>query len=352
MAYAVLSPYLVPEEMQRKKKVNIGDGFILRRVMSLLEPHECAYTYSTREPLTEEKLEKINTTKALVIAGTNQLSDTFEIASGFDNSNLSKIKVPIVPFAIGVTGHKRLNRIMSDPAKALLREIHGRIRHSSWRCHLTVEYLAHNLPELEDRFLMTGCPVIYDKDLLGGTSFSSRSNRVVITVTERDDFWERETRTIDFVAERFGSAERVLSLHQVFEPSLKARMLERFFHAPFGRSRGRTASGLREFALKRGFKIYVPTSVEECWEFYRICDLHIGSRLHAHLFFLSQAKKSFLTYVDDRMKGFSAAFQFPVCDHNKLDDYSNFDFELVRAQTRKHFETIKKFISYLKEEIL
>src|SRR2546423_777608 len=60
--------------------------------------------------------------------------------------------------------------------------------------------------------------------LLGGMPFSAEIRRIVVTVTERGDFWDREKNTIDFVSHNYRSAERVLSLHQVF-PAPKATPL-------------------------------------------------------------------------------------------------------------------------------
>ena len=106
-----------------------------------------------------------------------------------------------------------------------------------------MSYLTQALPELKDQALMTGCPVMYgsrvSSDLLqpsqstASQSTASQStagpaaesadwlahqaiNRVVVTVTERDDFWARESATLAFVAGKFQHAQKVLSLHQDF----------------------------------------------------------------------------------------------------------------------------------------
>lgn len=348
MSYSVLTPYLLPPEWRHRKKANIGDGFILNRIVRLLQPASCIHVFSTRTTLSDEDVEKINSTKALILAGANQLNDDFSIVPDFDLSRTLSIKVPIVPFGIGVSGEKNRNRKMSEKTKSILRELHGRIRYSSWRCPLTVEYLTRYLPEVADRFVLTGCPVIYDEKLLNGTPFGSHDERVVVTVTERGDFWEREAKTIDFVSRKFEKSEKRLSLHRSYPDVSK-------WSAVFQRRRylqRKKIVDLHNYARDRGFTVVVPESVESCMAFYQGSDLHMGSRLHAHLFFLSQAKRSFLTYVDERMKGFSDMLEFPLCDYNRFDDYMEYDFERYRRRCLEHYETMKRFVHYLKKELL
>ncbi|MBW4644613.1 MAG: polysaccharide pyruvyl transferase family protein [Goleter apudmare HA4340-LM2] len=355
MSYSVLTPLLIPPELRGKKSVNIGDGFILKSITNLLLPHQCQYTYTSRKLLVDDEIDKINSTKALILAGANQLNDNFTILPGMNLDILEQIKVPIVPFGIGVHGVKKYNRGMSDLTKEILKYIHQRIKFSAWRCPLTIEYLTHHLPELRAQFLLTGCPVMYDEKILSHSSeFSDDVKTVVVTVTERHDFWERETQTIDFVSENYRSAQKVLSLHQdflelqnvqvtKFWKSLQIKILKQYEPTPFS---------LREYAKHRGFQIFNPQSVDDFLSFYKNCDLHIGSRLHAHLYFLSQSKKSLLTYVDERCVGFAQLLDFPICDFNYLAKYLDYNFETYRHNCIHSHKGMHKFVNYLQKEIL
>ena len=64
--YSAITPYLVPENLS--KKVNIGDGFIMDSSIKLIkqEPH---YTFSSRKELSNIDIEKINSTKSLIVMG-------------------------------------------------------------------------------------------------------------------------------------------------------------------------------------------------------------------------------------------------------------------------------------------
>ncbi|QMS90668.1 polysaccharide pyruvyl transferase family protein [Nostoc edaphicum CCNP1411] len=357
MDYAVITPYIVPVEIQSKKTVNIGDGFILNNLIKLLHPAECKYLFTSRKELSENDIDKINSTKALILAGANQLNDNFTIVPGMSLGTLAKIKVPVVPFGIGIHGISKQNLGMSNTTKEILTAIHQRISFSSWRCPLTIQYLNNSLPEIVDKFLLTGCPVIYDDKILHNSRFNHQAKTVVVTVTDRQDFWDRETKTIDFVAHKYKKSRKVLSLHQDFlgiQSNLqtnqytilntwKIKFLKKYDGTPFS---------LRNYARNQGFEIFKPTSVNECLSFYNKCDLHIGSRVHAHLYFLSQAKKSFLTYVDERCVGFSKLLEFPICNYNNLSEYLNYDFEIYRQNCINYFSNMQKFVDYLQEEVL
>lgn len=346
--YSLLTPYLVPPRLRGVKAVNIGDGFIARSITDLLQPHVCRFTFSTREPLTDEALEQINSTRLLVLAGANQLDDNFTLTPGMDARGLDRIRVPIVPFGLGIHGKADRNRAMSPTTRAVLSEIHQRIRRSSWRCPQTVEYLGRECPEVASQALMTCCPVMFREPLLSGHPFSSAARCIVVTVTERGDFWSRERRTLDFVSRRFPDSEKVLSLHQAFpQPSLA-----RGWRAAWDRWRGRgprRPQELHRHAERLGFSLFFPASVEQCWELYESCDLHLGSRLHAHLYFLSRAKRSFLSHVDERCRGIAQAIDFPVCDPAAWEASLDYDFERCRAGARRCQSHMNEFVSSVQE---
>lgn len=356
MSYSVLTPYIVPEEIQHRKAVNIGDGFILNSIIELLKPYKCRYLFTTRKLLLEKDIAQINRTKALILAGANQLNDTFTITPDMDLAKLQKIQVPIIPFGIGIYGVESQNSRMSLLTSVILQKIHQQIKFSSWRCNLSIEYLKNFLPELQDKFLMTGCPVMYHHNIIKDKKFSEQAKKIVVTVTERGDFWEREVETIRFVSQKFPHSRKILSLHQDFAslgknpPAKKSWFpLTKLQSSPQVKS---PPVLLREFAQEQGFQIFQAKSVAECLKLYNKCDLHIGSRVHAHLYFLSQAKKSFLTYVDDRCLGFAKTLDFPICDFHKIDEYLDYNFEIYHQNCLKSFQNMQNFVSYLKEEIL
>ncbi len=359
MSYTIFTPYLIPKELQNLKAVNLGDGFILATIKKLLYPFKCEYILTSRKALTDYDIGKINSTRAVILAGANQLNDHFSIVPGLNLITLEKIKVPIIPFAIGIHGDPRQNQGMSEFTKTILKELHQRSRFTSWRCPETINYLNTYLPEMADQFLMTGCPVMYGDGGLSGISEDCNANRIIVTVTERDNFWERETQTLSFVAKHYPEAERILSLHQDFVALNQEDLITSAFNkiqsyfpknsvkrSPF------TPEALRSYAKRLGYKIFIPQSVEQCFGLYQTAFIHYGSRLHAHLWFLSQGKPSLLTHVDNRCVGFSDYLGFPLCDPSNFHNHLEQSPKNYQNIFRDKFKTMQLFTNYIKFEIL
>ena len=341
--FSALTPYIIPPELPYKK-TNLGDGFILNAIRRLLNFSELRYTFSTKRILSDEDINKINGGRALIIAGANQLNDEYLPWPGFSLDVLEKIKVPVIPMGVGYAGNLNGtgNRCMSSVTKGALQAIHENIQYSSWRCFRTTRYLNESLPELADKFLMTGCPVIYGEKLLSGYPFSEKTEKIIFTPTERGHWRRREYATLNYILDTFPGAEVTMVLHQDFSQlsiresfyNLKNNfVLPRHFHA---------------YARKRGVIVIAPRTADEGEEIYNNCDLHIGSRLHAHIYSLSMCKKSFLTHVDGRAEGFAEYVQFPIVDYTSIGNCAGFDFEIYRRAAIDRYREMAKFTNSLK----
>ncbi|MEX0997672.1 MAG: polysaccharide pyruvyl transferase family protein [Flavobacteriaceae bacterium] len=364
MSYSILSPAILPEikrifkknKPDRNNYYNIGDGFVLDAMKDSLKPHKPGFIYTVRKDLTLDEIKNINTTKALLLPITNRLNDYGKNFPLIKSKNLEKIEVPIILYGVGISGDPTNNSGMIDSIKAKYSFIFERVNYVSVRCSLSQKYLQDTFPDSSEKILMTSCPVIYYNHKLNDSNlFTESKNNILLTVTNRDDFWERETKTIDFIADKFKKSRKVISMHDYHLNSQVVTKNDGDFTISNFINEGvfpKNNFDIFIYALNKGFEIYIPRTVKECFQFYENFDFHLGSRLHAHLHFLSQGKKSFLTYVDDRCKGFSDDFGFPICDYRDLESYMDFDFELFRTNFFKHFSEMKKFNQYLTEDLL
>jgi hypothetical protein len=344
--FATLSPYVIPPSMP-EKRLNVGDGFILRAIERLLGSFPTENVLSSRVEPGPPQLDILRQAGTVILAGANQLDDNFAIWPGLRAEEVRRLPVRFIPMGIGINGIAKRNRGFTENALETLRAIHEKVELSSWRCPMTVAAIERALPELKGRALMTGCPVVYDKPLLESTAFSDSDRVIAVTVTERDNFWNREAGTLEFVANRFRSARRYLVLHQVFDQPANFEL--RFGMLPGAALFLKKRARLRALARRLGYEIVAPATANEALAFYKNIDFHIGSRLHAHLHFLSQNKKSFLTYVDDRMKGFSEFLKFPLCTPATFQQNLDFDFEIVRDAARNSFETMNTFLKSIEQ---
>jgi hypothetical protein len=340
---SALTPYPIPEKLRNRKVVNLGDGFILRAIERLLGRFPPQQLFSPRVAPSPETLVVFDNSPAVILAGANQLNDRYTVWPGLTGSQIRASKIRFVPFGIGLHGEAGFTDGLSDESIDVLRAVHERIEYSSWRCPHTVAFLQQQLPELSAKILMTGCPVTYDKPLLEDQPFKSATRRIAVTVTERQDFWRRETAVIDFVARQFRRSQRYLVLHQNYSPP------GRFEHIGHRLLPQEAPSldpyqKLRRYAVKRGFRVFCPADADECIKFYSTIDFHIGSRLHAHLLFLSTARRSLLVPVDGRSAGMSEFLGFPLCAPGELEAALDFDFEIVRERAKVGFSVMQQFI--------
>jgi hypothetical protein len=145
-----------------------------------------------------------------------------------------------------------------------------------------VALLARELPQLAPQLLMTGCPVVFDAPLLDGQPFGVRADHVAVTPTERDDFIPREMAIRYHLTAAWPRARRTHVLHQNWSPPTRGELLRHRFW-PAAPERLDPYQRLRQYAVQRGFRVAAPTSADALLAFYRTVDLHVGTRLHAHL---------------------------------------------------------------------
>ena len=345
--YSLLTPYIIPKTFKRKR-VNIGDGLIVDSITYLLKEMKFEHLYSTKIPLSKDDILHLRDINYLIVAGANQINDNYNFINGTTIDDIKKISAQVIFMGVGYSGEPQLNKKMSENTKKILKLLLKDVKFFSCRCFRTVDYLVTNLPEYKDKFIMTGCPVVYGEKILSGHHFESDfvNNLVAVTITERGRNWFiREKRIIDYTCKFYSKQKKVLVLHQDFS--------ENFMRSVLGLMRGELPKVLIRFYAKiRGMTIVVPKNTFECKEIYRKCDIHLGSRLHAHLYCLSICKRSFLASIDGRSLGISEYLGFPIIDFGKSKAevekiINNFDFEICRKNVMKYYEEMKKFINYL-----
>jgi len=343
---AALTPYPIPPELRAKKVENLGDGFILRAIERRLGRFAADRVLSPRVVPDEQALARMEEARVVVLAGANQLHDRYTVWPGLTAATLRRSPLVLVPFGIGLHGMPGFTDGLSAATRELLLAMHERIALSSWRCSHTVAYLVRELPELRPQLVMTGCPVVYDRPLLDGAPFGRREAEVAVTVTERDDFAAREKAVLEFVAARFPRARRHLVLHQNWSPPTRWELF-RHRWLPQDPARLDRWQQLRQVAVRLGFRVVCPRDADAAIAFYEGVDVHVGSRLHAHLLCLSRGKRSWLVPVDGRSVGIAADFGFPLCQPHELPAAMDFDFEIVRERARTHHAEMLRFLASL-----
>ena len=330
---------------------NIGDFLIADRAKKLLTEYvDSDIVEINRFNNLEPYLDVINNSRALILCGgpayaPGMYPDIYPLVS-----DLSKIKVPIIPFGIGWFGkpfHHYEDFRFSDKTKHFLKETHEKIEFSSCRDILTKDILEN---EGVNNVLMTGCPVWYDLESINKPfRFESDVKKVVITSGARADLLIQSIRILFMVKRKFQSAKIYLSYHRGIFPGKGTPP-----------RKGISYTLLALVGWLAGASIVDVSSDLNRIKFYDDCDLHIGYRVHAHLYFLSKRLPSILINEDGRGLGMVKSMNLPVLNFDDkemllklsqlLDDYVDTQFKAflkVQQYIDQQFIKMKDFLSYL-----
>lgn len=317
--YTVISPYLLPPGSP--KRVNVGDGFILDSCVKLLGLAPQA-VFTSRAPLQDADIERINAGRCVIAAGANTLKDDFELTTGFTRATLDRIKVPVILLGVGHYGAETATRGLKPESQKLFMALLERFPLVSVRCDKSREYLATSLPAKRESILMTSCPVVYPVDGIdGGFVRQQRYGRLVVTLTERANL-QQQLPILAAARQLFPAEHNVYAVHQDY---------------------GNTE--LYDFAASLGYEVLRSPDCQAFIDLYRHTDVHLGNRLHAHLKCLSMGKVSFLTPFDLRQTYFSQSLDFPLITSLPNPAIAGFDFSRVVRRRAMAGESLDRFLA-------
>ncbi len=299
---------------------NVGDFLIAERAKALLARFVDAEQLDLRrqDPLTP-RLDAVNAARAVVLCGgPGYASDVYPRIFPLVE-DLDRLTAPPVGFGLGWSG-KPFNRPQdfqfTDRSLELLRRLHDQGRASSVRDDITLGILRR---AGFDSAVMTGCPVWYDLESLGKPYRHAAEVRRLVFTTPAGIRLTRPTLAVmRLLARRFPKAERICAFHRGIRPD---RLTS--WHQGAGYMAWATA------ALALGYRVRDVAYDTRRIAFYGDCDLHVGFRVHAHLYFLSKRLASFLINEDGRGAGMAASLQQPGLDHDDPALVERLDAELT-----------------------
>lgn len=300
-------------------KNNAGDYLIKYRAKELfksIRPDRDIVDIDAWKKMDDETLNIINGSKALVLMGgpalqKNMIPNVYPLVD-----DLRRIKVPICMMGVG---WKSLNGDWSDtqnyPLSNKTREILKRINndglYSSVRDYHTLNVLKRIKCE---KVIMTGCPATYVEDKFN-TAISPNLNIQKVGFSLGVSFLDSKEMKLQM-------QKIILNLKVYFGMNCKFEVV--FHHSTeskFLKSHNATKhhlSGHLDFItwLEKNDIQYVDISgsAENLIEYYSNCDLHIGYRVHAHIFMNSISKHSILIAEDGRGKALRNVFGGVVID--------------------------------------
>lgn len=289
---------------------NAGDFLIRHRAYHLLRtlrPDRDLVDMNSWAALTDEQVATINRAEALILLGGPALRQDMypEVYPLVDD--LDRITVPITIMGAGwkaFPGYWEDSRRYPYTAKTLglLRRIDRSGVAISVRDYRTLNAL--KLSGI-DTGVMTGCPALYVPDRIGTPFTGLRPARVEQLV------FSLGVNFVDSRSQEAQTKEIIVALVEAY-PQAKVTVA---FHHSISADDLRQAYGSRpKFARKHeGMVVWlqdrgiayadISGGAEKLIDLYTVADLHVGYRVHAHIFMSSLRKPSVLLTEDGRGRG-------------------------------------------------
>lgn len=326
-------------------KNNAGDFLIKHRAKKLFDeirPDREIIDFNAWEPINEEKLEVINQASALILMGGPALQRNMYPGIYKLPADLDEIKTPILTMGVGwksingrwqdtydyplnQTSCKLLDRIKSDGVTSSVRDFH------------TLNVLQ---AKGYDNFLMTGCPAYYDlAHLREPFQFPDKIEKIAFSlgVSFINSFsMEKQMKNLILqLKEEFKGKVFEVVFHHGLNP-------HNFSHASAGKARhNKRYNGFAAWLTDQNITfVDISGSAERLVGYYSSVDLHIGYRVHAHIFMNSVKKLSLLISEDGRAKGSKSTIGGMV-----VDGYSAYQNGFVHKVMARLFVNFDRFIT-------
>jgi len=337
---------------------NAGDFLIYERSKALLRAYAGLgddYLEHISMRSLEPYLDAVNRTDRIVICGgpgyqTGFYPDVYPLVEPF-----TRLLPPLYLMGLGWGGAPvgQPERFQfSAQSHNTLKRIQNRAGYISCRDEITYGILQRAGLK---KALMTGCPVWYDLESIG-KEFEPPTDikRIVVTPPQRPDLHRQCAKLLVRVRIKFPKSKCFCVFHRGILPDE---------HTPWDQSRSLIPLAL--VALSLGYKVIDASYGTDKIQFYRGCDLHIGYRVHAHLFFVSARQISYLLHEDGRGAGQTATLETPgvsvwetnadkrVLSEVEFDQHSKFHrFHRAIEKIETTFPVMLEFLNTIRETII
>lgn len=291
-------------------KNNAGDFLIKDRAKSLLtwlRPDRALIDIDGWKPFSEETLSTVNESRALVLMGGPALQEKMRPRVYGLIEDLSAIRVPIVTMGIGwhsVKGdwNSTHSYSLNSQTMELLERVEGSGYISSVRDYHTLNVLrCHGFKN----YLMTGCPALYSQPHLEAESSTPDDVKKIgfslgVSFKTSGKMFRQMQLAVTELRNAMPNAKVIVAFHHGLN--------EDYLRSPSASPQLHRAQTKFQCWLESENVPYqdISGSADKLKSFYSDCDLHVGYRVHAHIFMSSIGKPSVLLNEDGRGKALAA----------------------------------------------
>ena len=304
---------------------NVGDHLIGHRGRQLLHKYVDADIINIdRKSITNHHYELFNKSKAIFLCGGPAYQEN--IYPNIYPLDLDRIKAPVIPFGLGYKAGLNDKFTFQPQAIQFITNIHSKIKTSSARDIKTVDVLkSNNISNV----LMTGCPAWYDLEKMDAAyEKTPEIKSIAYSAPAKVDI--HCIRVLEYLSKRFPHAKKFITFHHGIHTGNGKRELKQ------------TLGNLKAAynGLLNGYELVsLQKDLPKMMSFYNSCDLHVGYRVHAHLFCLSQKRASVLLSEDQRGISQSVTLNLPPILMNQSNYLDLIAKELDGLNDPYHFDS-------------
>lgn len=299
-------------------KNNAGDFLIKYRAKALFStwrPDRQIVDLDAWKPFDESQLRLVNGARALILTGGPGLQSQMYPKVYPLHPQLEKIKVPVTGLGLGWKSMRgswadTYDYPLTSDSLRLLKKMESSGLAISVRDFQTLNVL--NFIGIEN-VTMTGCPAYYDLDCRVEEITRPTVQRIAFSLGVafvRSRGMERLMKEqILRTRQEFPEAKLIAVFHHSLDP-----LVFRSTHGVYEKHNwlhNKFASWLASEGIDY---VDISGSAEKLMDFYGSVDLHVGYRVHAHIFSVSIGKQSLLISEDGRAKGVQSAVGGMIID--------------------------------------
>lgn len=280
---------------------NAGDFLITEKCKELLRYERPGYdlVQLNRWESVDEHLDIINKSKALILLGGPAVTHDLYPNIYKLTDNLDDINVPIVPMAVGWNTKRgdfqdMLTFTFSSKSKELLTRFASNGVGISVRDSYAAQIL---LSQGIENIYLTGCASWYTPEKFDKELIIDKVQSVAFTPAQDPKYSELSKNMMDLIKKEYPNQKLVCAFHRGIGVIDDYTSVED----------ARNTAELSKYAEELGFEVVDLAYSFDNYQIYDAIDMHIGFRVHGHLYFLSNRKPSLLIHEDGRGVAMSEA---------------------------------------------
>lgn len=339
---------------------NGGDYLIYDRLLKVLQKtYPEAHIDMDLKAQEELEAENLNTYDAIITGGGGAQFSEPHIKTSFLYQHFDELTVPVHYTGTGLYGADGNDATVyqyrySDEVMDFFRKVTGRGGQLGTRDWIVDTVLKNN--GITDT-IMTGCPAWYDLDMLDNPAVSERESasfsadsikRITVSnhgltknAKDHDKKLDQIKGVIRYIEEKYPDADILLTFNDGYQTKYS----------------GYYNNTLRDWALEQGVQCVDLSGAAEKFQALNEVDLHIGFRVHTHIYCLSRRIPSILIEEDIRGYGMNETLHLPHItayrEGSSPEDFQanpylsgKLDVILSQGQERLRYDEVTRIIEH------